>query len=387
MSETPDTRIYFPGLNGLRFVAAFMVMASHIEQLKKDEHLANLDSWPILGEAGQNGVCLFFVLSGFLITYLLLQEDRVTGTISVRKFYIRRLLRIWPLYYLIVLLGFLVLPYFMQVSGLENALKTAYWPKFILFLLFLPNLAMVAFPQVPFTAQAWSIGTEEQFYLIWPFLLRRFKKVLPWMLGGMTIGVVLLRKTLFILRDHLTEGVSKSVLSLTAEFLNTFSIECMAIGGLGAWLLFTNKRKVLNILFLPATQIFLFMAILGSLSTGLFGHIKFRDIVNSILFICIILNLAANPRSLLKLENNFYCFMGRISYGLYMFHPLCFYLVFYTFKPFLYQGAPLASNLLLYAAVPLLSTLVSWVSFTCLEKRFLALKQRFSLIRSGAESQ
>jgi peptidoglycan/LPS O-acetylase OafA/YrhL len=316
MSETKTTRIYFPGLNGLRFVAAFMVMASHVEQLKKDEHLPNLDSWPILGEAGQNGVCLFFVLSGFLITYLLLQEERVTGNISIGKFYIRRMLRIWPLYYLIVLLGFLVLPYCLQVSGLENAFKTAYWPKFILFLLFLPNLAMVAFPQVPFTAQAWSIGTEEQFYLIWPFLLRRFRKVLPWMLGGITFGIVLLRKTLFILRDHMAEGFPKSVLSLTAEFLNTFSIECMAIGGFGAWLLFNNKQRVLRLLFLPSTQILLLIALLASLSTGLFGHVKSRNIVNSLLFISIILNLAANPKSLLKLENRFYLFMGRISYGL-----------------------------------------------------------------------
>ena len=387
MSEPQSTRVYFPGLNGLRFVAAFMVMASHIEQLKKDEHLPNLDAWPMLGEAGQNGVCLFFVLSGFLITYLLLQEDRVTGTISVGNFYIRRILRIWPLYYLIVTLGFFVLPYLIQVSGLENALQTAYWPKFVLFLLFLPNLAMVAFPQVPFTAQAWSIGTEEQFYLLWPWMLRRFKKVLPWMLGGITIGIVLIRKALFILRDHFPDGASKSAISLTAEFLNTFSIECMAIGGFGAWLLFNNKQKVLRVLFLPSTQVFLFAAIIGSLCTGLFGHIKFRDLVNSVLFICIILNLAGNPRSLLTLENNFYQFMGRISYGIYMFHPLCFYLVYYAFRSFLYQGPLWITNLILYIFVASLSTLMAWASFALFEKRFLRLKNRFSLIRSGADSQ
>jgi peptidoglycan/LPS O-acetylase OafA/YrhL len=240
MNPSSSDRLYFPGLNGLRFVAAFMVMVSHIEQLKKDENLANLDHLPIIGQSGQNGVSLFFVLSGFLITYLLLQEDRATGTIDIRKFYIRRILRIWPLYYLIVGLGFFVLPWCMEASGLQNALITAYWPKLILFLLFLPNLAMVAFPQVPFTAQVWSIGTEEQFYLIWPLLLKKFKSVLPAVLSGIAIGIILLRKSLFILRDHLAESGFRSGLSLFVEFLNTFNIECMAIGGLGACHLQTN---------------------------------------------------------------------------------------------------------------------------------------------------
>jgi peptidoglycan/LPS O-acetylase OafA/YrhL len=387
MNPSSSDRLYFPGLNGLRFVAAFMVMVSHIEQLKKDENLANLDHLPIIGQSGQNGVSLFFVLSGFLITYLLLQEDRATGTIDIRKFYIRRILRIWPLYYLIVGLGFFVLPWCMEASGLQNALITAYWPKLILFLLFLPNLAMVAFPQVPFTAQVWSIGTEEQFYLIWPLLLKKFKSVLPAVLSGIAIGIILLRKSLFILRDHLAESGFRSGLSLFVEFLNTFNIECMAIGGLGAWLLFNDKTKFLHVIYKPIVQVLLLCGIFASLSTGLFGHVKFRHVVNSLLFIGLILNLAGNPNSLLRLENKFYRFMGRISYGLYMFHPLCFYLVFYACKPFIYQGSVLAVNVLIYIFVFALSTGIAWLSHTLFEKRFLKMKSKFSLIESGEAPQ
>ncbi|HEV7232249.1 MAG TPA: acyltransferase [Bacteroidia bacterium] len=387
MNETTNSRLYFPGLNGLRFVAAFMVMVSHIEQLKKDENLANLDHLPIIGQSGQNGVSLFFVLSGFLITYLLLQEDKETGTINIRKFYIRRILRIWPLYYLIVGLGFFVLPWCLEASGLQNALITAYWPKLILFLLFLPNLAMVAFPQVPFTAQVWSIGTEEQFYLIWPFILKKFKAVLPAVLTGIAVGIILLRKSLFILRDHLAESAFRSGLSLFVEFLNTFNIECMAIGGLGAWLLFHDKTKILNVIYKPLVQVLLLCGIFASLSTGLFGHVKFRHVVNSLLFIGLILNLAGNPNSLLRLENNFYRFMGRISYGLYMFHPLCFYLVFYACKPYLYQGPLMAVNILIYVLVFALSTGIAWLSYTLFEKRFLKMKPKYSLIESGEASQ
>jgi peptidoglycan/LPS O-acetylase OafA/YrhL len=110
-------------------------------------------------------------------------------------------------------------------------------------------------------------------------------------------------------------------------------------------------------------------------------------VVNSLLFIGLILNLAGNPNSLLRLENKFYRFMGRISYGLYMFHPLCFYLVFYACKPFIYQGSVLAVNVLIYIFVFALSTGIAWLSHTLFEKRFLKMKSKFSLIESGEAPQ
>src|SRR5688572_27055191 len=104
-------KIYFPNLNGLRFIAAFLVIIHHIEQLKS---FSNIDNYwgtvPFIDIIGKLGVVLFFVLSGFLITYLLLAEERSFKRISIVKFYIRRMLRIWPLYFLIILLAFAVLP-------------------------------------------------------------------------------------------------------------------------------------------------------------------------------------------------------------------------------------------------------------------------------------
>lgn len=93
--------MYFKNLNSVRFIAATFVVIHHIEQLKG---LAGYPyrSWYVLG---RTGVILFFALSGFLITSLLLAEQRETGCIHLRKFYVRRALRIWPLYYLIVGLG------------------------------------------------------------------------------------------------------------------------------------------------------------------------------------------------------------------------------------------------------------------------------------------
>src|ERR1044071_5481753 len=95
-------RIYFPGLNGLRFLAASAVIITHVELLKGVLGLPNHWKNPVLFNLGGLGVYFFFVLSGFLITYLLLSEKNMTGHISIKKFYFRRIFRIWPIYYLLV---------------------------------------------------------------------------------------------------------------------------------------------------------------------------------------------------------------------------------------------------------------------------------------------
>lgn len=97
---------HFPGLNGIRFLAAFLVLLDHTELIKGYLGLPTLWSETYSAHIGSTGVTIFFVLSGFLITYLLFMEKSI-GPIHIQSFYIRRILRIWPLYYLIFILGFL----------------------------------------------------------------------------------------------------------------------------------------------------------------------------------------------------------------------------------------------------------------------------------------
>src|SRR5690606_7246013 len=146
-------------------------------------------------------VILFFVLSGFLITYLLLAENHQFGTINIRHFYVRRILRIWPLYYLIVIVSLFILPQsdFFYVPGDSEAVQTHFWPKAILFLAFLPNIPYALYDHVPFANQSWSIGVEEQYYLIWPaviLLSLRYRKLLFALLA--TGAIYLLVKALII---------------------------------------------------------------------------------------------------------------------------------------------------------------------------------------------
>ena len=116
--------------------------------------------------AGGLGVDLFFVLSGYLITELLLREREARGDLSIGRFYLRRTLRIWPLYFAFLAFVVGVLPRVSTLAGLEQ-------PWRVWFFLLLGNFATAAWGYPPsVAAPLWSVSIEEQFYLFWPVLLR-----------------------------------------------------------------------------------------------------------------------------------------------------------------------------------------------------------------------
>ena len=174
-------RIHFKGLNAVRFLAAAVVAIAHASVLlmwEPSTYPHGLGEIPNVARSGglnpetaKLAVICFFVLSGFLITYLLLAEEARTGAISIRAFYLRRILRIWPLYYLLVLCGFLLLPH-VSLLGLPipPVHEHSWWLEFALYMTVFPNLAV----PVPYLAHLWSIGVEEQFYILWPILLVLF---------------------------------------------------------------------------------------------------------------------------------------------------------------------------------------------------------------------
>jgi len=157
-----------------------LVIIHHIEQIKSIYKIENyFETIPFVGIIGKLGVVLFFVLSGFLITYLLLTEEDRFKTISIKKFYVRRILRIWPLYFFIIILAFLVLPnidlFTLPGYGKEVIYKDLLL-KLFLYVIFFPSLVLSLLGIVPYASHTWSIGTEEQYYLVWPVILKYFKK-------------------------------------------------------------------------------------------------------------------------------------------------------------------------------------------------------------------
>lgn len=352
-------KVYFPNLNGLRFIAAAMVLYPHIEQIKGSLGLEHsFKYFPV--ECGKLGVVFFFVLSGFLITYLLLVEKDKYKTIFVFDFYKRRMLRIWPLYYLLVLLGFFVFSYipFLTDAGPNSSSYSI--NNFLLFIFFLPNFAGI----VPLISHLWSVGVEEQFYLIWPVLIKYVKNKYVLLFSVIVIYFIVL----FIVKLYFNQWLF--------NIITWAKIDCMAIGGIFALLLF-EKRRILKILYYKELQILTYSLLLLLLLSKIFIP-YFHFEVFSILFGIIILNMSSNNKTIFSIENKMFNYLGKISYGIYMYHPLA---VIIALKVLLiFDIDDIFSQ---YTFSTILTISIASISYIFYESYFINKKKTFSKIISG----
>lgn len=374
VSATPNQRIYFPSLNGMRFIAALLVIIHHIEQFKSIYDLPNRWNSAFVQIIGEQGVSLFFVLSGFLITYLLLEEEKQTGTIRLKDFYVRRILRIWPLYFFIGFLALVILPripLFIEPGGGLEIWYRHYWQKVVLYILFLPNLLPFYAGSIPFASQTWSIGTEEQFYLMWPLLMKNIRKYRMALMLLIIAGYIITARALWSSHTDFLPG--KYYIS---GFWSLFNIDLMAIGGLLAMLLH-SRHKLLkyicnNIVFYASLVLVTYMLI----NAFMVQHI-YKE-TYGVLYGLLILNFASNPNLHFNLEAGVFKYLGKISYGLYMYHPIAIVL---TIALAFWTG--LTNNLFIYTLSLLLTVAIAGLSYRYLESFFLNLKMNYSTVRSG----
>lgn len=364
-----------------------LVVFSHVELMKSYHGFPNVyDTSPAVYESGRLGVTLFFVLSGFLISYLLLTEKKISQTVSINKFYSRRILRIWPLYYLLVIITFLLVPAvaFFTVPKYGELMPQNFWYTLSLYVFLLPQVALSIFPPVPFAEPLWSIGVEEQFYLIWPILMKYVKRFL--LLTILIIaGALFLKQAAFLIAAGSRAKPSLKYWNYLINYLYFTRIECMAIGGIGAWLVFARRERILRTIYHPASQLVIYGVTAYLLITETFKPI-YNYLVCAVCFCLIILNIATNKRSLIKLENRGFVFLGNISFSIYMFHELVIKTVMQALVR--WRGASfdgLTSNVLLYTISIGSTLIVSTVVYYCFERGFLRLKSRFSIIESGQD--
>lgn len=380
-----NDKVFFSGINGLRFFAAFAVIITHIELLKSSFGYAGHWNNIVIFNLGGLGVYFFFVLSGFLITFLLLKEKEKFGTIKIKEFYLRRILRIWPLYYLILILGFFVLPRVegIHISYLQLDFDHHFGANLLLYLLILPNLAFSLFTAVPHIGQAWSIGVEEQFYIVWPWVILKAKHILRTLIL-IIAGLVLVKVGVLLLGSVYASEKWYQSLKL---FVAMSKFECMAIGGIGAYYLYTNNEKILRIIYHPVTL----NASLALIPLLLyFTPAKLQDgihIIFSLIFLTIILNVAMNKRVWLNLENKVFAYLGKISYGIYMYHFMIIPLVLYGYKCLHINLNEFLFNTVIYTTVLGLTIVVSGISYALFEHRFIRLKEKYALIKSGGEEK
>jgi peptidoglycan/LPS O-acetylase OafA/YrhL len=377
-ARTVNSRFYHPELDALRFFAFLMVFLHHAFP-HQPEFWAKLGVPSAIaavlagiGATGAFGVSLFFVLSAYLITELLQREKELIGTLDVKSFYVRRILRIWPLYFF-----FLALATALQFSvpgqhvgwraGLGFSALAGNW-----YIVFIGFPSSVIFP-------LWSVSIEEQFYLSWPLIVRRVTQM---GMAAFAVGLLAIATAArFYLGAHhrpeseiwcntlvqfdpiaagiliavLLRGVVPQISRLARGAMIVAGVTCLATAA--------NYFGIKND---PITTA---RIVRGYPAVALGGVL---------LLLAVLRDGAAPSRNLV--------YLGRISYGLYVFHVLGLLISDYVVPS---QTASLARYAVRVAVAFAMTVTLAAMSYRWLETPFLTLKQRFThvLSRPGGENE
>jgi len=355
--------VYLKGLNGLRAIAALLILIGHTTSFIKMDG-RNLSELII----GFDGVTLFFVISGFLITYLLLKEKHKTNDVHIGKFYLRRILRIWPIYYLFLLIGLII-------SLIDTTYTGSFADKSIFFYLFFAaNIPFIFQQAIPLIAHYWSIGVEEQFYLLWPWFVKLNRNKLIVKILIFVVAFFILKSSLWYICGHDY---------WLYDFMSVTRFHCMLLGAAGALMFYQKKQWFIR--FCSDKWIQGLSWISGILiGTGL---LKLpapltSEITAVISLIIIIGQVQTDYKVWINLEKEWFDFLGKISYGIYLIHPFVILLFVY-----LYSNLNLSDEILtalLYVSVLITTIVVSYISYQYYEKPFLKLKKSFTVIKSSA---
>ncbi|MDR1633007.1 MAG: acyltransferase [Dysgonamonadaceae bacterium] len=368
---------YFNGLNALRFFAAFFVVLHHAEQIRMKYDLFHLKEYSLFNNGGI-AVMFFFVLSGFLITYLLMKEQNATHKISIKNFYVRRILRIWPLYYLLVIIGALLVPFTIKSIGYDYEMPYTFGEVFLYYLFFLPFCVNIIYGH-HLLEPLWSIGVEEIFYIVWAPLIKFLKKnVLTVILSTIFIKLVF---------DMIVYFFELNGIIIRA--LGTLQFHAMAVGGLGAYCIFNNiinvsesrwfslPVQIIILLFLFFRFCFANFLLENSLFFRfLFETPIFSNLVLMVIFAWLIINVSLNSKSIIKLNSKFLHWGGEISYGIYMYHMLVVFSIMLFFRNWLTGFSPVISTVAFYILLSGGVIGVSYLSKRFFENYFLKLKSR-----------
>lgn len=367
VSNLDRAKFYFPELDGLRFIAFLLVFIHHAPAFGPP-------AWRFIHAYGWIGVDLFFALSAFLFVKLLSKEFDRTGTICIWKFYARRGLRIWPVYALYCLLV-------MALSAASGRVHFFSWRGLGL-LTFTDNVltAIRGYNPIAFSEHLWTISYEEQFYLFIPllllFLFRSSRARDVEFLGGLAVAFLAVRAAMIWRQaphpaiwvlpvthfESILLGIVVGLGGLDRILARVPALLVLAVGLLCGWAM-TRLGSVETI----GWNLMGSYALIG-LSTGLVLYFVFR---------------MGKARGMQWLSFGPFVFLGKISYGLYLYHLLGLALGRHLVRhPFLRGHWPGSEAAAIFAVSLGFTVAIASVSYRYVEKPFLKLKKRYEIIPS-----
>jgi peptidoglycan/LPS O-acetylase OafA/YrhL len=350
---------HFGALDGLRCISILLVLWHHCT-----------GPWKIgLLNAGFLGVDLFFVISGFLIVTLILREKHKTGSVRIFGFYRRRAVRILPPYY--ALLGIIALIYF--IFKRDDVDAATYFGLLPFYVFFLSNWTVL---QARSLEIFWSLAAEQQFYLLWPIVEKWFSGKFLWcvlaaaIFANQLMNFDILRSTVL---NTLSLPVNSHLPILEATFtpilLGVALAHVMNNPKSFAWL-----RKLLKGQSVPFVCIFAIVSV-AAFSAPLLGyhrliiHISMAALVGS-------LTMREDTAFHGALGNPIVVFIGRISYGMYVYHMIALHI-----GKIILGKLGILSQFPLLAIATLITILIAFISFEVLEKPFLALGKNRPILK------
>jgi peptidoglycan/LPS O-acetylase OafA/YrhL len=350
-----------PNLTSLRFILALIVIIYHVSNFSKNRGFPFYNDLAIFNK-GTEAVFVFFSLSGFLIIKQLFSEKKETNTINLKAFYTRRALRIFPLYYLVLIIGFLyyrqILPYF----GFDYENNYNLINGILLSISFFPNIFSTYSPG-GIIEILWSIGIEEQFYLfIAPLILLLPLKRVILFLSAFTIlyFLIFFSEQIIFFREY------------------NMMFFYFSFGGICSILLNNNLIHI----FIKRMRFVILLICLVFFFTNIFKN-NFNNIFytlfSTILFGFTVSALAIKPIKIL--ENKAMIYLGKISYGIYMYHAIMIQFVGFIYLRYIskFEFNNTLNILLINSLIILTTIIISHFSFKYYESYFLNFKEKFRI--------
>jgi peptidoglycan/LPS O-acetylase OafA/YrhL len=374
---------HIPALDGMRGLAILLVILLHWDPFSHAWGI-NIPYYLRFFRIGWIGVDLFFVLSGFLITGILLRSKGAVG--YFKNFYIRRTLRIFPLYYTFLALSLIVLPNWSWFTS-HYRYTMLPWGEFS-YWLFLSNFAHgIGLAKHGFLVVTWSLSIEEQFYLVWPLLVARYSQ------NTLQRIILIYLCIVPLLRASLLFGLGNSV--LLVDYCTPLRLDGLLSGSLVAivWQTKNHPWLALMVQYSKTALPFLGMGVIGVLVLQellLFQEGKYMgqnnwnqafgvSIVSQFASVLLITILSAAPGSFCArcFEFGWLRVLGKYSFSAYLFHEMIYQLIGIEFKRVMADLPPLVYSVILFLLSGIVLAFVVRLTDVAIEAPFQRLKRFF----------